>query len=142
MQWLIIKFLKNIYLKINNQNLINLKRFWHQMNGLGEKRKRSPRLWKMVEKWIKTTKRHQWSLFTALKGKSQRKRKKMTRATAWSSIYRNRRPNCIMTVVLTATRIYTIFLINITVPIKKRKLIFIIIIISMTVFSRSSSQFD
>ena len=60
MQWFIVKFLKYIYLKINNQNFTNLHKFWHQMNGLGERRKQSPRLRKMVDKWVKTTKEEQW----------------------------------------------------------------------------------
>ena len=58
-----------LFLKINNQNLTNIQKFWHQMNEFEEKRTKSPRLRKMVEKWVKTTKEKQWHNFATLRGK-------------------------------------------------------------------------
>ena len=50
---------KDLFFKINNKNLTNLQKFWHQMNGFGERKKESLRLRKMVEKLVKTAKEEQ-----------------------------------------------------------------------------------
>ena len=80
------KNFKNIYLKINNQNLTNLENFWHQTTGSEKEEKRA----QDYKKWL----RNEWKTLRSINGRSSQlwegkfwwREEEDDQACAWSSI--------------------------------------------------------